>query len=67
MRRSTLGPGPSVADPNNPGKGAPAWEFPSAAVLVLISGLGGEFGKKGSKVVFSLLPHPDLALHSGQP
>lgn len=45
-------PGGSLADLSNPGEGAPAWKSPSAAVLILIWGLGGEFGKKGSKVWF---------------
>lgn len=66
MRQSTPAGG-SVADLSKPGEGAPVWETSSAAVLVLIWGLAGEFGKKGSKVVVSsLLPHPDLVPHSGQ-
>ena len=45
-----------------------AWESLKAAVLIFIWGLGGEFGKKGSKVVVSSLPpHPDLVPHSGRP
>lgn len=47
------GPGGSVVDLSNPGEGMPAWEYPSAAVLVLIWGLGGECGRKRSKVVVS--------------
>lgn len=43
----------SVADLSHPGEGASACESPSAAVLVLIWGLAGEFGKKESKVVVS--------------
>lgn len=59
--KGSSGPGESVTDQSNPGEGTPAWECPSTAVLVLIWGLGEEFGEKGSKVVVSsLLPHPNL-------
>lgn len=49
------------------GRRGAAWESRSTAALLFIRGLGGEFGRKGGKVVVSsLLPHPNLVPHSGQ-
>lgn len=62
------GPRSDLCQPERRLRRGAAWESPKAAVLIFIWGLGGEFGKKGSKVVVSSLPpHPDLVPHSGQP
>lgn len=63
------GPGESLAEPNNPGEGAPAWKSPSAAVLILIWGLGWGIWEEGKQSCdFQPSAPPRLGIpYSGQP
>lgn len=61
MRQRRAGPGGSVADLSNPGKGAPAGECPLAAVLVLIWGLVENWGRREAKLWFPASAPPQSA------